>query len=400
MPDLLDATGLQTKTRTDLVTELTSAFQTIYGADINLDANSPDAQLLQIFAQGGIDLRELLAAIYTSFDPDRAIGRQLDSRCAINGVYRNAGTYSTVVMSVTVDRSVTLSGVNSVPVSSAFTVSDLAGTKWVLETTTAVSNATYPYTASLTFRASVLGTVTAGANSLTFISSPQLGVVSVNNSAAAVAGTNEETDAALRLRRQKALAIPAKGSFESMLSAVTAVSGVVQAVLYENTTNVTDANGVAPHGCWLIVNGGTDANVAQAAYTRRPLGTPLQGAVTVNITQIDGSNFPLKFSRPTPELLYVSYTIASSNGIAVDYKGLGYRLITELNATLSIGSKADATTVVALLKGLQSNILVTNEGVSLSNSGYTSQIAPSAVSNLLYATDQTVYVNGTRLDLL
>ena len=400
MPDLLDATGLQTKTRTDLVTELTSAFQTIYGADINLDANSPDAQLLQIFAQGGIDLRELLAAIYTSFDPDRAIGRQLDSRCAINGVYRNAGTYSTVVMSVTVDRSVTLSGVNSVPVSSAFTVSDLAGTKWVLETTTAVSNATYPYTASLTFRASVLGTVTAGANSLTFISSPQLGVVSVNNSAAAVAGTNEETDAALMLRRQKALAIPAKGSFESMLSAVTAVSGVVQAVLYENTTNVTDANGVAPHGCWLIVNGGTDANVAQAAYTRRPLGTPLQGAVTVNITQIDGSNFPLKFSRPTPELLYVSYTIASSNGIAVDYKGLGYRLITELNATLSIGSKADATTVVALLKGLQSNILVTNEGVSLSNSGYTSQIAPSAVSNLLYATDQTVYVNGTRLDLL
>ena len=144
MPDLLDATGLQTKTRTDLVTELTSAFQTIYGADINLDANSPDAQLLQIFAQGGIDLRELLAAIYTSFDPDRAIGRQLDSRCAINGVYRNAGTYSTVVMSVTVDRSVTLSVVNSVPVSSAFTVSDLAGTKWVLETTTAVSNATNP----------------------------------------------------------------------------------------------------------------------------------------------------------------------------------------------------------------------------------------------------------------
>jgi uncharacterized phage protein gp47/JayE len=400
MADLLDSTGLQVKSRTDLVADLTAGFKAIYGSDINLDSNSPDAQLVQIFAQGGVDLRELLVAVYNSFDPDRAIGRTLDARCAINGVYRNAGTYSTVVVSVTVDRALTLPGLSDFPTSGAFTVSDLAGTKWSLGTTTPISNGSYPYTTTLTFQAVTQGAVTAAANALTFITTPTLGVLSVNNSASATVGTDEETDASLRLRRQKALAIPAKGSYESLLSAVTAVDNVTQAVLYENTTNVTDANGVAPHGVWLIVNGGVSAEIAAAAYARRPLGTPMQGSVTVNITQVDGSTFPLKFDRPTAQLLYVSYSIASSNGATVDYKGLGYRLLTELNATFSIGSKADATTVVALLKGLQSNILVTSEGVSLSNSGYTSQVAPSSVANLFYVSDQSVYINGTKLALL
>lgn len=392
MPDLLDSTGLTTKTRTELVAELEAGFRSIYGADINLDANSPDAQLIQIFAQAGVDLRELLTSIYNSFDPDAAVGRVLDKRAAINGIYRNAGTYTSLPVNVTVDRGILLPGLDDYPESGAFTIADNTGTKFSLLQSQSLIAGTH----SLTFRAVNLGAVLASAHALTFIVTPTLGVTAVDNAAAATdIGVDEETDYAFRQRRMRALAVPARGSFESMLSAILAVEGVSEATLYENTTNSTDANGVDPHGAWAIVDGGTDTAVANAIYTRRPLGTPLKGSTTVNVTQVDGSTFAVKFSRPTPELLYVNYSMASSNGVTVDYAGLGYRLIETM--TFAIGAKADATTIVATLKSLQSNILVTNEGVSLTNSGYASQVAPTSVDRQFYLTDQSVYINGTKL---
>ena len=70
MPDVLDATGLTTKTLSELLAELVAAFKVIYGPNINVDQNSPDGQSLNIYSQGGVDYRELLTSIYNSFDPD------------------------------------------------------------------------------------------------------------------------------------------------------------------------------------------------------------------------------------------------------------------------------------------------------------------------------------------
>ena len=49
MPNQLDGTGLQVKTQLELLTYLTTGFQSIYGDDINLDSDTPDGQLLFIF---------------------------------------------------------------------------------------------------------------------------------------------------------------------------------------------------------------------------------------------------------------------------------------------------------------------------------------------------------------
>ena len=46
MPDLIDASGLTLKTRTEIVNELKDSLRGIYGNDINLDQNSPDGQLV------------------------------------------------------------------------------------------------------------------------------------------------------------------------------------------------------------------------------------------------------------------------------------------------------------------------------------------------------------------
>ena len=135
MTDVLNSNGLQVSTATELLNQLKSDFYTIYGADINLDQSSPDGQLLNIFAQGGTDIREILTQIYNSFDPDNCSGDVLDSRCAINNIFRKGATYTIVPIDVTVDRTVTLQGLddnyNDVNASS-YTIQDNAGNQFYL----------------------------------------------------------------------------------------------------------------------------------------------------------------------------------------------------------------------------------------------------------------------------
>ena len=114
MPNSFDGNGLQVITQNELVGNLTQSFQEIYGEDINVESNSPDGQIINIFAQSLEDFYELLSQVNASFDPDQAIGTVLDQRCAINGIQRKAGTYTYVTIDVTTDRSVTLDGVDQV----------------------------------------------------------------------------------------------------------------------------------------------------------------------------------------------------------------------------------------------------------------------------------------------
>ena len=78
MTDSFSSNGLQVSTNAELVENLTTSFQSIYGSDISVDQNSPDGQMINIFAQGQTDIRELLVQIYNSFDPDNCSGRLLD----------------------------------------------------------------------------------------------------------------------------------------------------------------------------------------------------------------------------------------------------------------------------------------------------------------------------------
>ena len=96
MSDTLDETGLTLQGLTDLVNGLVADLQNIYGSDINVDPDSPDGQAINIIAQFGIDMREVLQSIYASFDPDQASGTTLDQRVALNGVQRNGGTFTIV----------------------------------------------------------------------------------------------------------------------------------------------------------------------------------------------------------------------------------------------------------------------------------------------------------------
>ena len=347
----------------------------IYGDDINVNPNSPDGQFINLGVLITQDMLQFVASAYASFDPDQAVGRGLDQRCAINGVVRRAGTYTYTPVTVTATQAVTLAGLSTAP-DAPFTVSDAAGNRFVLVTTYAFGAAA---STSLVFRALNLGAVLTVVNTITVINTVTLGISTVNNPAVATTtGTNEETDAVLRLRRAKSVALASKGYFQGLYDALSNVTGVTDVLVLENITNTTDANGIPAHSIWCVVAGTASAtDVANAIYLKRNAGCGMKGAISTNVTQADNSLFAVLYDVPVAQNIWIRCT-----GTAVTGSLDAAYLKTSLLAGLSygIGEKATSSDIVARLQALAPNGSFSVEGVSLDGATWTSLVATTGVN--------------------
>lgn len=313
MPDILNEQGLQVKTLAELRTDLETVFRSIYGADIKIASNSPDGQVIGIFSQMGIDIRELLAQIYNSLNPDRAVGRQLDERVVINNISRAGGLFTLLNISVTVDRTVNLQGldasfndINGV----GYTVQDNGGNQFILVDSVTLTAGTH----SLTFRAQRLGQVETVVNTINNPVTIVLGVTGVTNlSAPVTVGRDEETDAQLRMRRQRSTANASNGYLNGLEGAILDIEGVSDAKIYENRTSVTDANGIPQKSIWVVVEGGGNAEIAQLIYSKIGFGCDMKGVIEVNVPRPTGGMFVAKFDRPEAADLYVRFKIQRTN---------------------------------------------------------------------------------------
>ncbi len=93
------ATGFQRKTLAEIKSELETAFQGVFGEDIDLDAEGPFGQLVGLLSRREAQLWDAAQEIYTSRDPSQATGVSLDNIAAETGVSR-IGAGRTVVSDV------------------------------------------------------------------------------------------------------------------------------------------------------------------------------------------------------------------------------------------------------------------------------------------------------------
>jgi uncharacterized phage protein gp47/JayE len=289
------STGFILMRLADRITALNTAMQAIFGPDINIDPNSIDGQTLGTFAESIANLDLLAETIYQSFDPSSATGAALSRLVTLNGITRKVGTYSLAYL--------TCSGTNGtvIPVGSLVTSVDGSSTWETLDAVTIDETGT----AIVMAQCSVLGPVVAASGTLTVISTPLYGWLSVTNASAVTVGTSAETDEELRIRRAQSTSTPAQGIIDAVYGAILNVTGVTQAVLYENASEAVDANGLPPHSMNLVVSGGADADIANTLWTRRSAGSTQVGAVSVTVNDSMGNPHVMKFDRPTPINIYV-----------------------------------------------------------------------------------------------
>lgn len=376
MPNSLGPLGLTTATQTEVLGNLTTAMQNIYGATINLASDTPDGQWINIIVQTVLDLQDLLTQVYNSFDPDNAIGVVLDQRVAINGIQRQAGTFSVTNVTVTTSTSVNLYGLDQTD-QPVYTVSDNAGNLWQLQTTQLGLSSGANV---LAFQADVPGALLTTPNTITVQVTIVLGVSSVNNPASQTTiGLNEESDAALKIRRQQSVSLASQGYLAGLLAALLNINGVSNAFVYENKTDAPDGDGVPGHSIWVIVAGsGAPSSIANAIYTKRNAGCGMFGSQTFTITQVNGLPFIVLWDDVVAEDLFIEFDATSLDGVnnpqtAAIIAYLVANYLPGVNAEVNINQLA------TLVQQADPNTLVTNAGFSTSSMGsYTNTLTPSA----------------------
>lgn len=379
MPNQITAAGIEIEAYADIVSNIingtaqTPGMVQIYGADINIASNSPDGQMINIFALAKVDMLNLCSAIYNSMDPDQAVGVALDRIAQISGLTRRAGTYTRVAVNVTSNTSLNLNGLDT---STPYTIKDATGNLFNLIDSASITAGV----TSLNFQSSLIGFIQVLANTLTIPVTIVGGITAVNNPATPYqVGSDQETDSNFRLRRQAATSFPAQGPLKSLFAGLNSLTGVAQAVVYENTTNSTDGDGIPAHGIWVVTDGGTAAQIGNTIYAYRNLGVPMKGSQTYDVTQIDGSTITMKYDNVVTENLYLKATLVSLTGMAIDRTAIKAALVE--NYLFQINQKADVSTLNQKIRAINPDIVCSDLGVSKNGSSWFDLIAPSSKQN-------------------
>lgn len=176
------------------------------------------------------------------------------------------------------------------------------------------------------------------------LSDPQAG-----SSGDATLGRDVESDADFRIRRIQLLRISGASTVEAIRAALLNVEGVLQAFVFENTTDAVDGFGRPPHSLEAVVSGGTDVDVAQTIFDTKPIGIATHKVVGPNgftevIVDSQGESHSINGSRPDEVAMHIEIDI---DVVAADF-GAGSQLNGEqevraalkaLGDTLQIGDR-------------------------------------------------------------
>lgn len=377
MPNLLNANGLTVNTTTEIVANLTAAFQAIYGPDINVGANSPDGQLIGILAQAIQDNLQLLLQVYNSFAVDSAFGVILDQRVALSGIIRNQGTFTEAFVVVTASGALTLPGQDVLltdPTAQVFTVADTAGNQFELQTSFVFSGAG---SASLAFSAVNIGQLQTVPNTIQTIITVTPGITGVNNptTSSDIEGLPEETDPQLKIRQAKSYFLQAVAPADAIRAALLDVPSCADAYVAENDTSGT-VSGVPAHGLWIIVNGGTAQNIGTAIYMKKNPGCALKGSQSYAVVRPQGNTATMQWDNALTETLYVQATLypriaGQTFDLVADGIALANALIYKLGQSPITGDIAIAMATIEPLA------VVGNAQVSIDGSTWEQIVSPS-----------------------
>ena len=302
MPDYgVSSTGFNRKRLNQLLDELNSEVKSIFGENFNVSPESPDGQINGVISESNANLWEIAEEAYNAFNPKAAAGTTLSNLVQLNGITRLAATRSHVELTLTGDSGTVI------PEGSLISTSDTGD-----ELSTDVS-VTIDGTGNAIVQATALefGPITMLAGTITEIDNPVTGWDTVNNTADAIEGTNEESDPDLRARRQRSVARDAQAIIDGIQSAVENIDNVTQALVLENDTDAVDANGLPAHSFQVVVSGGADIDVADIIWLKKPAGIQAFGDITEQIIDSQGISHDISFSRPTAVTIYVEVTLTT-----------------------------------------------------------------------------------------
>ena len=353
----LTQTGFVPKSLSVVRADLDAAMRAAFGASLVLGDQTILGQIDGIMAERYAELWALAQAVYSSQDVDAATGAALDALCKLTGTFRPQATFSSVseiltgtpaspvshgtivaaastgvqfqtsidatIASVSAWAPTTLYTAgnrvtNSSKVYQCITGGTSAGSGGPTGSSPDIPDGTVHWTflgagtgaVDVVMTSVLSGPVIAVAKDLTNINvTPVAGLLGAINLLDAVAGNNIATDQQLRLLRESELGGEGGSTGPAIEAAILKVDGVTACTVYENDSDVTDANGLPPHAIEALVQGGADADIAAALFGQVAAGIVTHGTTTVSVTDSQGVAHAISFSRPVEIDIYVDVTL-------------------------------------------------------------------------------------------
>lgn len=163
------------------------------------------------------------------------------------------------------------------------------------------------------FVCSEVGANVVPSGALSSIVSAVSGWDSVYNLVAGDTGADAESDADLRLRHANVTRATGSATVEAIRSRMLAeVDGVTGCQIYENRTSV-ETDGIPAHAFEAVVQGGSNADIANQLWQTKPAGIETAGNVSVVVTDSNGDGQTVSFSRATDKYAWVRVTIQALN---------------------------------------------------------------------------------------
>lgn len=157
------------------------------------------------------------------------------------------------------------------------------------------------------------GAVVVPVGALVNLESNVAGVDSIYNLAAGSTGRNLETDAELRKRHFEAPRATGSATVEAIRARmIQEVEGATDCFIYENRTN-TIVDGLPPHSFEAVVAGGSNDLIAQQLWKTKPAGIETYGNVLIQVTDSQGDQQTIGFSRAISAYAWVRVTVSALN---------------------------------------------------------------------------------------
>ncbi|OHT23307.1 baseplate J/gp47 family protein [Providencia stuartii] len=296
-------TGIVSDRLTHVHQRLTAGFKQIYGDDINLDADTPDGQMIGLFSKEIDNINQAIAMIVQMLDPYKAMGSWLEQRAMYAGIVRRGAEYSYL-------DDVVITGKQGTVVAKGSRFTDDNRARWVT-TSEVILGPTG--SARVNMRSSELGAFSLAAEKMLTMDTVTVGIDKVMTTKAAKEGAFTETDGNLLLRFMRSHSINNHDDYKGLEGALLDLPDVKQARVYENFTHLTDEKGIPPHSLNAVVIGGSDDAIGLTILKKKIGGCGVFGSIS-NTQHYAGGMRTVKFDRAQPVNIQVKLLIERVGG--------------------------------------------------------------------------------------
>ena len=332
-PPYIDTEGIHIPTYQDVIDKLVADYKAIFGDDVNLEEGTLDYQLLSVFARCLDDYSTVAVQAYNARNPSYAEGDALDTLVELNGVKRRQPTRSTAYLQIT--------GTPGATIPAESQAIDPDGNLWTFR-----ANCTLDGNGAGTVEAAceTYGPVGTYPGTEISIYTPDANWYSVTFQNVIEVGENLETDANLRKRREANIIAQNNCRLDAIVSGIMNAAYAQDVMIHENNTPETDAQGVPANSLAIVVKGGTTEGIAQEIWNNKAPGVGLYGSTEYAITDAQGHEQIVRFSRPTTTMVVVRITVKPLSGYdSVRHQKLMKNAISNDLSSVELGGMWDVT---------------------------------------------------------